>query len=174
MSWILEDPTPTLVGAALIIALLILALVKTGRGVLLYAIAGVILLTALILVAERLVVTDREAISDTLSEAVVALEANDPQALGKLIDPTSPMLREAAREMAQVNIQKVTFSRLDVKVNRHTSPATAEADFMGYVNGRDRRGELPYENFTGRFIVRFRRDGDRWLMTGYDIPNRKF
>ena len=43
---------------------------------------------------------------------------------------------------------------------------------MGYINGRDRRGELPYENFAGRFLVRLRREGDGWLMTDYEMHDR--
>ena len=55
-----------------------------------------------------------------------------------------------------MTIQKASFSRLDVKFNHHMSPPTAKADFMGYINFKDRRGEIPYENFAGRFVVDLR------------------
>ena len=74
--------------------------------------------------------------------------------------------------MSRVTIHKASFNRLDVKFNRHTSSPTAEADFMGYINVKDRRGELPYENFVDRFKVQLRLSNDRWLITGYDMPAR--
>lgn len=172
MSWFVEDPTPTLVAIVLIEAVLAIALVKTGRGILLAVIAGVGLLGAGLLIVERLVVTDKETVEDTLTAAAQALEANDPQAVQQFIDPASPMRNRVASEMSRVTINKATFSRLDVKFNRHTSPPTAEADFMGFINAHDRRGELPYESFAGRFTVRLRREGDRWLMTDYEMHDR--
>ncbi len=172
MTWLLEDPTPTLVAILLIEAVLVVALVNTGRGALLGAIAGVGLLGALLLGVEWLVVTDKESVEASLSGAAQALESNNPQAVMDYIDPASAMRNRVAQEMAQVTISKARFSRLDVKFNRHVSPPTAEADFMGYVNGRDRRGEFPYENFAGRFTVRLRREGDRWLMTDYELHDR--
>lgn len=172
MNWLVEDPTPTLVALVLIEALLVIALVKTGRGALLAAIAGVALLGVGLLALEWLVVTDKETVEDTLAGAAHALETNDPAALIRYIDPASPMGKAVAQEMSRVTISKATVSRLDVKFNRHTSPPTAEADFMGYINARDRRGELPYENFAGRFTVRLRREGDAWLMTDYEMHDR--
>jgi hypothetical protein len=172
MSWLVEDPTPTLVAIVLIEAVLAIALVKTGRGILLAVIAAVGLLGAGLLVLEWVVVTDAETVADTLTAAAQALEANDPQAVQQFIDPASPMRNRVASEMAHVTINKATFNRLDVRFNRRTSPPTAEADFMGYINGRDRRGEFPYENFAGRFIVRLRREGDRWVMTDYEMHDR--
>lgn len=172
MSWLVEDPTPTLVAIVLVEALLVLALVKTGRGILLAAIVGVALLGAGLLALEWLVVTDKESVEETLAAAAHALEANDPEAVIRFIDQASPMRSRVKQEMSQVTISKASFSRLDVKFNRLVSPPTAEADFMGYINGRDRRGELPYENFAGRFIVRLRREGEGWVMTDYELHDR--
>ncbi len=172
MNWLVEDPTPTLVGILLVEAVLTLALVKTGRGILFAAIAGVALLGAGLLALEWIVVTDKESVEDTLTAAAHALEANDPQAVIRFIDPASPMRSRVAQEMSRVTINKASFSRLDVTFNRRVTPPTAEADFMGFINGRDRRGELPYENFAGRFVVHLRREGDAWLMTDYEMHDR--
>jgi hypothetical protein len=173
MNWLVEDPTPTLVAIAIIEALLVLALVKTGRGILLGAIVGVALLGVALLGLEWLVVTDKETIEHALTGAAQALEANDPQAVARFIAPESPMSHRVAQEMAQVNISKASFSRLDVKFNRRVSPPTAEANFMGYIKGKDRRGELPYENFAGRITVRLRQDPGGWVMTDYEMNDRR-
>ena len=173
MSWLLEDPTPTLVAVVLIVAVLTIALIKTGRGSFLLAIAGVALLGGALLVLEWLVVTDRETVEETLSAAAKALEANDAQALSAYIAAESPMRREVAQEMSRVTINKASWSRLEVKFNRYTNPPSAVADFMGYINAKDRRGEMPYENFAGRFVVQLRKENDRWVMTGYEMPGRR-
>ena len=99
MSWLVEDPTPTLVALVLCEAILVLALVKTGRGALLGVIAGVALLGVGLLALEWFVVTEKETVEDTLSGAARALESNDPQAVISFIDPATPMRREVAGEM---------------------------------------------------------------------------
>jgi hypothetical protein len=156
MTWLVEDPAPILVAVVLIEAVLAIALVKTGRGVLLWAIAGVALLGTCLLALEWFVVTDKETVEDTLTKAARALEANDPLAVSACIDPQSLMRQEVAQEMTRLTISKASWNRLDVKFNRYTNPPTAVADFMGYINAKDRRGEVPYENFSGRITVHLR------------------
>ena len=54
-------------------------------------------------------------------------------------------------------------------VSTPVSPAAAVIEkYLGYINAKDRRGELPYENFAGRFVVQLRKENNRWVMTGYD------
>src|SRR5690348_14716258 len=110
MMWLLEDPTPTLTAVVLVEVLLTIALVKTGRGVLLWTIVGVALLGAVLLGLEWFIVTDKETVEDTLSEAARALEANDSQALMDFIAPESPMRREVAQEMSRITVNKASWN----------------------------------------------------------------
>ncbi len=169
MSWLLEDPTPMLVATALIVGILTLALVKTGRGGFLYAIVGVAVLAGGLLTLEILVVTDKEEISDQLSAAATALESNDPRAVQTFIDPASPMYRQVASEMSRVKINSAGFKRLQVTLGRGPNPQTAEVRFIGHISAKDTRGEVPYENFIRPFTVQLKRESDRWLLTGYEI-----
>ena len=62
MTTLIEDPTPILVVGILIEAVLAIALLRTGRGVLLWAMLAVAGLTGLGLLLERWVVTERERV----------------------------------------------------------------------------------------------------------------
>ncbi|MBI2827183.1 MAG: hypothetical protein HYX69_21130 [Planctomycetia bacterium] len=172
MSWFVEDPAPTLVVAALVEAVLTVMLVKTGRGNILYAIAGVAVLAAAMLALEWWIVTDREEIQVALDGAARALEANDPQAVLTWVDPASPMRGQVVREMSGVRIERAGFRRLEVKVYRHTSPPSARADFTGFIQAKDLRGEFPYENFVQGFTVELKQHGDGWLLYSYEMHDR--
>jgi hypothetical protein len=70
--------------------------------------------------------------------------------------------------MDRFQITEASFRRLEVQFNRYANPPTAQAEFVARIVVKDRRGEFPYENFVHPFTVFLRKDGDRWLMTGYD------
>jgi hypothetical protein len=169
MMWFVEDPTPTLVLAALTIGVLVLALVKTGRGGLLYAIAGVGVVTVLILALEWFVVTDKEVVEYSLSGACHELEANNVNGVLSYIDPKSPAYGRLKSELSRIRVSRASYNRLDVTVHRNTNPPTATADFMGYIQAKDTRGEIPFETFARRFTVELRLEGDRWLLKSYKI-----
>jgi hypothetical protein len=67
-------------------------------------------------------------------------------------------------------------SDLDVRFNPLMNPPTASAYFTGHLEGKDLRGQLPYEHLIRKFKVVFRRDGDRWVIADYsddDVSVRK-
>ena len=148
MSWIVEDTTPTLVLAALTIGVLILALVKTGRGGLLYAIAGVGVLTVALLFLEWFIVTDKEVVEYSLTGACQALQANDVPGVLAFIDPKSPAYGRLKSELGRIRVSKASYNHLDVIVHRNTNPPTATADFMGYIQAKDTKGEIPFETIA--------------------------
>ncbi|HEY2838833.1 MAG TPA: hypothetical protein VGJ26_06780 [Pirellulales bacterium] len=169
MKWFVEDPTPTLVLAALTIGVLIIALVRTGRGGLLYAIAGVGILTVAILALEWAVVTDKEEVEYSLSGACHELEANNVPGVLSYIDPKSPAYGRLKNELGRVRVSKASYNRLDVEVDRSKNPIEAKANFMGYIQAKDTRGEIPFQTFAQHFTVTLRFEGNRWMLTDYKI-----
>ena len=168
MGWLFEDPITVIVAVALIEVLLGVALFNSGQGKLLWAMGGVLLLGFLLVVVEMLVVTDREQISDTLSRAAAALETNDAAAVMAFIAPEAGDMRvRAEAALWTFEVQSASFSGLDVTVNSHVTPITAQARFLGKFHGHDRLGRIPYDDAFRRFEVDLRRDGDRWVMTDY-------
>jgi hypothetical protein len=70
--------------------------------------------------------------------------------------------------MNRCEIRGATILQLDVTVNRLTSPHTAQAQFVGIIRYRDRKGESPYGTHRSPFTVHFQKEGDRWIVTGYE------
>ncbi|HEX7376879.1 MAG TPA: hypothetical protein VF278_07190 [Pirellulales bacterium] len=169
MSWLFEDPTTILVAGVLIEALLVVALVNSGQRAIVWAMAGVFALLCLGVLIERIVVTDREEISDTLDGVLTAIQANDIEGVLSCIDPQAASMRASVRTaLASAHITEARVYDLEVAVNRHDEPPTAQAEFTGRVKGNYRGEAGAGEGMLLRkFTVDFRRAGDRWLMTGY-------
>lgn len=169
MSWFTEDSTPILVMGVILEALLLLALVKTSRLGLLYAIAVVAVVVGAIVWIEKHTVTDTKRIRGVLDAAVAAAERNDLQSVLALISPSAASTRNlVATQMPQIEIHSVSISGLQIKINRLSSPPTATAEFSGLVNGKVKSGLYPYDNIVGRCKVTFQLENDHWLMDGFE------
>jgi hypothetical protein len=166
----LESPWPILLIVIGVEAVLAVALLQTRRGYLLWAMIGVAAVGLVGLVVERLVVTDREAIENTLDAAVAAAEANDVGRLLDCISPTAENTRADARWMlSRVEVRSAYIHKLEITINQLTSPPTARAHFQVIGQGTDRKGEFPYQSYARAATVELRLEDDRWLVTGYDV-----
>lgn len=173
MHWITENPS-WMIGLGIVVeALLVVALVRTGRAVLL---AGMGLVAAFVLaglLAERAIVTPREEVENALDGAAAALVANDLPGVLRFLAPDAAQLRgEAEANMPQLHFSEAKIRDLQIAINRYVTPPTAVAQFLGVISVEDARGELPHEHYLEHFTVNLRRDGDRWLLTGVDRQPR--
>lgn len=172
MAIFLESPWPLLLIGTVLEAVLALFLLRTGQGKYLAAILGVGAVLLGGLAVERFVVTDRERVEHTLDAAVAAVKANDIQRLLDCLSPSAQNTREEARWLlGRVEVTDAWIRELEITVNRLTSPPTAKARFLAVGTGRDRRNEFPYRTFAQKVEVKLRREGDRWLATGYDVED---
>jgi hypothetical protein len=172
MTIFIESPWPILligIGAEAVLAIMLL---RTGRGRLLWAMVGVAAFVVAGLLVEHFVVTDRKAVTQTLEEARAAVVANDLQRLLNCISPTAPTARRDADWMLhRVEVNQGSIHQLEITVNRLTSPPSARARLVAVGAGRDRMNEFPYNGFYRRVVVNLRREGDRWLITDYDVED---
>jgi hypothetical protein len=170
LSWLVEDPTTLIVAGLLIEALLVVALINTRRAAVVWAMAGVLGLIGLGVLIERMVVTDREQIADTLEGVTAALEANDIERVLSYIDPQATAMRASVRmALSSARVSDARVYDLEVDVNRKVRSPLAQARFTGRVRGRYRgEGGSGDGMLLRKFAVDFRRDGGRWLMTGYE------
>jgi len=172
MTIFLESPWPAIGIGIFAEALLALILWRTGRGVILWAMGGVLLLVLGGVLLERLVVTERKRIEATLDGAAAAVEANDLNLVNMYIADDAADPRALARwALSQVKFTRAKISRLDITINRRTTPPTAKAAIRGYVSFKDRKGEYPYENHPLKGTVELRQGPDRWLVTGYKMDD---
>jgi hypothetical protein len=169
MTWFTEDSTPILVIGVIVEAILLLALVKTSRLGLLYAIVGVGIVTGAIVWIEKHTDTDTKRVRRVLDTAAVAVEKNDMPSLLTLISPTAQGMRsQVSGILPQVEIRKAYVTGLVVNVNRFHNPPTATAEFFGHAEGKDRRGVYADQHYIARFKVSLHLENDHWLMDGYE------
>lgn len=165
----LESPWPILVIGIAIEAVLAILLLRTGLGRFLWAMLGVAVLTLAALMVERLVVTEREAVTDTIDACVAAIEANDLNRLLEHVSPSAMQPRADARwVLGRFEFRMARISNLEFTINRLTSPPTAKAKFKALAAATDRQGEVPYQSLSGVVTVTLRKEGGRWLVADYD------
>jgi hypothetical protein len=166
VSWFTEDSTPVLVIGIVTEAILLLALVKTSRLGLLYAIAGVGVVVGAIVVIEKNTVTDTKRIRALLDSAAAAAERNDLPGVLEAISPNAQSLRQqVTAQLPQFEIQSAYIRGLEIKINRFNNPPSAVATFIGHVEGRMRRGDLATQHFPVQVKATLARGpNDRWLI----------
>ena len=172
MAFLLESPWPVLFAGIAVETGLAIALLRTGQGKLLWWMLLVGALTLAGFGVERLVVTDREAVTNTLDTAATAVEDNDLERLLDCISPSAQQPRNQSRwVLDRFDVDKAWIRNLEIDFNYLTSPPTAHAHFQAVGTGRDRKGQVPYNTYGQRVVVHLRQKGDRWLVTGYDIED---
>ena len=155
MTWLLENPMPVVYLSAVAAAVLLVALVKTGRAKLIWAIAGVLVVTVIVVLVSWLVETDREKIAAVLAGGAKAVESNNLEAFLEYVVPDSAVARRAKAQLPRLRFSKVTILD-EPKIETQGNQAKAAFNVIVVVNGL--RG--------GRFItVFFRRFGEKWLAT---------
>jgi hypothetical protein len=172
ITWFTENPAPIIIAG--IVALFVLGgiFLKSGRSVILLGMAGVALFMALAILIDHLVVTDRESVEQVLYQGATAAERNDLNAVVGFISPSAAAVRtEAQHWIGQVVIESINIGGLEVTVDRKTNPPTATAHLWFLGKGKLKRGDTIHENFPGRLTINFQREGDRWLVTAYELDH---
>jgi hypothetical protein len=166
----LESPWPILILGLLVEAVLAIALFRSGRGALLWAMGGVALIVLLGVLIERNTITDTKRVRQTLLEVALELEANRPEQVKACIVPGpdgNPARKEVDWAIGRAEFHQISLSNLEVKFNYQTSPATAEATCTVFVRGRDRSGTIDAEISRPVFLeVKLRKESGRWLIYG--------
>ena len=165
--WFLEHSGPILLAG--IVAELVLGslLLRSGRGLWLWPMAGVFLLTLSGVVLERAIQTPKEQVASTLYAAAAALEQNDMEALFEHISSAARYTPQRARTiLQQYRFRQARITHLEVEINDLTSPPTATAQLTGLVSVEDPHGQPIY---TGRvrLEVLLRWEKDRWRIIGH-------
>lgn len=172
MNWLFEDPWPVIWIAGAVIALLSVGYYHSRHRGVLAAIIGVLFLASACLLVEQLVVTEREQVEQTLREGAAAVKRNDLAAVLALIAPEATAMRSSVQTILPT--LDVTDAGVggDLKIEiQHAGPQpTATAAFTGRItiNSRTSGERLPHETYFRHFTVQLRKEGDRWLMTGYE------
>jgi hypothetical protein len=165
---LLESPWPAIFFGIIVEAILAVVLVRTGRGAVLWAMIGVLLLTLGGVLLEWLVETERERVESTLYGAAAAIEANDlPRLLDCISSSATPTRSRAQSVLNQFTFSEARLNDVQVEINELTSPPTAKTKMIACFSLIERHGEFSYPNGRLAMTVTLRRENGRWLITGH-------
>ena len=166
MTALLEDPTPIILFGIVAEAVLGVILLRTGRAVLLWAMAGVLVLVLAGIGLEQLMETDREQVEATLDRAVAAVAANDRDGLLVHIHSSASEARRLVNwGFGQANFTDAKITHVEIlPINYLINPPRAEVRINGIVDFKLRRGETPYPRRPINMTLKLQRESDRWLI----------
>ena len=168
-SFFLESPLSiVLVGIFFAVAALF-GLLKTGLIRFLYIAIGVAVLTCLLVVVERQIVTPREEIAQTLQVIAADLESNNAQAILEHVSTTVPETRSlAARALKRVELHRVVVkNNLTVDFGSDPNGNRAKASFNAVIVGSEKSGAIQNQTSPWFFIVDFVKEGGKWRVVDY-------
>ena len=131
MHWLVEDPTLILSWACCAGGLAI-ALLRSGRGVLILAMALVATLMVAGLLAERYIVTEGEQVEDTLDAIARAIQANDHQEVMRHLMLDAGEIRRAAEANLSRDDQRGENSQFRRAVQSSDESADRQSDVPGH------------------------------------------
>lgn len=167
MTLLLENPLPiwSLGAVCLAIAVTVFLAKRSLASVL--GVAGVIVVTALLLLLESIVITPSEEVEQSLTNLMASIEANDVDAVAAMIDPSARAIRtEAETLMPQVKVRETGAASVRVEVDEATSPSKAIVFLRGRIDGtHSRTGARVF--YFDQVEIDWQKSGDNWLVTGY-------
>lgn len=137
MNWIFDRPAyVALLGVVLCVPIAI-AWVMSGKKEVLYALAAAFAVMVALLITERIVVTDREAIEATLQQIARDVQSNDLAAVQKHVYSGAPALQGKVRgELPNYRFTECRItSQPEIEVNAKDEPRSATASFLAAAAG---------------------------------------
>ncbi len=172
MTVFLENPIPIVVAGIVLEAILAVVLVRTGRGVILWAMVGVLAVALGGITLEQMVVTEKERVEQTLEAVVAAVKANDREAVIRQIDPNDAnTINLIDSTMRRVEFTDAKITGLDITINRLTSPPTAHAHVIGYVGFEERSGLVQFGRRLINLDVVLGKQADRWVILEHKLKD---
>jgi hypothetical protein len=166
--WLFENPIAIWCGGAVLTALAIIVYLQLRTKGSLVAILGIVLATATLLVFERLIVTPREQVQQTLNDLATRIAVNDLPGVITFIEPGSMAVRADAESlMPLVTVHRASIlGTPEIAVDMASSPPTATVDCQGLVDVTVKQNgiEGPYMD---RVQIHFVREGECWLIDSY-------
>lgn len=144
MLFLFENPLAIMILGGLTLAIIAGGWYQTQRRELVFAFLAILVIVVGLLLLERSVITDGEAVKATIRTIAREAEANDIDALARRFHSSATDHKERLHaEVALYEIKKVTVKdNLKVQVDRKHQPPQAVATFNVTVIGGDRVGAL--------------------------------
>ena len=142
MNWIFDQPLTIVLLSVGILTGIAISWIMSGHKALLYALIAGVVVAAALLVAERFVVTDREAIEATLQQMARDVASNVPAKITQHISPSAPSLQAKANaELPNYKFDTLRITKIhEIKVQDESEPRTAVVEFNIMASGTFRAG----------------------------------
>jgi hypothetical protein len=150
--------------------------VRSRRSALLWAMGLVLLLSIGGVLVHRFVVAWLERPERAINAAAAELEANNEKGVLAYVAPQAKELRDLIHSgMQRVVFSRVAITRLVVFTNDAADPPTAKAHVQGNASFQVRLGEIPVGGYQVKDLsLDLRREGNRWLISGFDWKDRPY
>ena len=171
MTFFLENPWPAILTAAVVQVGLVIALIATGRGRLLWAIAGVFVIALSLVLLEWLVATDREQVETQIHAAAEGLAENNlSKVVATFSDSASDLrtLAESTMKLVEFREVSVDSQSLKIVVDDHAHPPVAAASFRVTAVGGDRMGTVKRYPHSQEVQLRLKKEPAGWRISAYD------
>lgn len=169
---LLENPVPIYFFGAVLSALFGLTFLVRRNLRSLLTFAGVVGVTMLLVLAERLVVTDREQVEAAVVELVKAIEENDLSTVVAAIDPAATKIRSDAETlMTMVQVEDTGATSIRVEIETAAEPRTAVAKFLGKVDGIHKSSGQRVFYFGEVHLFWVVRE-QQWLVESYQVRSK--
>ena len=166
-----HDAWPWALGCAVVAGVSLLLWSQAGRRVFLVAMAAAIVLGVGCLLADWLVVTDREQIERLFPRLARAAETGDTETILAVLDPSlEPLRSEAERALREFRPEEVRITRLDVTLEGAAESRRARAEMLIHTRG-DARTLGGVAGPVSAFIdltVDLRKAGGQFLITDFE------
>lgn len=166
---LLENPLPIYAVGAVLATVSGLAFLARRSLPSLFALIGVVVLTLLLVIVERVVVTEREQVESALQQLMADVEAGDMLAVLARIDSGAVQMRgDVEKLMPQAEIKDTGATAVRVEVDADAEPMTATSQFRGKIDGVHRRSGMRVF-FFDEVEIRWVKRGDVWLAEAYAV-----
>lgn len=176
MNWLFDRPVYVAILGLVLCMPIAIAWVMTGRKEVLYALAAAFALFVALLIMERVVVTDREAIEATVQQIVRDVQANDHPAVQRHVySRASALQQRVQKELPNYVFTECRITKApDIEVNTKDEPRSARVTFLAAA-----AGDFKYQGMSAsaskeapirrRIILQMRKEADgRWTVEDYD------
>ncbi len=163
-----HDAWPWAISCAVVAGVSLLLWSQAGQRGFLVAMAAALVVGVGCLLADWLVVTDREQIERLFPRLARAAETGDTEAIFAALDPSlSPLRSEAERALREFRPEEVRITRLDVTLEGPAEARLARAEMLIHTRG-DAGGVSGPLSALIDLTVDLRKEGGQFLITDFE------
>ena len=168
MNYFLESPVPTVLLGIAFLTVAVLFYLQTRSRIAFASVVLVALLTILGVVAERMIVTEKEEVEEVIYGLAAAGEANDINGVLAYLSPKATHIRRLVQQyMPDSKVEKVRFlGAVTISVDLKQEPQTANVTGTVFVSGKWTKDKMyaPQKAKAKIFLVK---QGKKWMITKF-------